>query len=81
MAKPTHDHPAAAALIAALAPAIREIGISEIARRSGLSQAAVSHWVCGRRSPGTLGDIQRVAEAAGYTLKITLRKAPQPPDA
>lgn len=51
--------------------AVREVGVNEVARRSGVPQSRISDWMRGAR-PLYLHRAEAIAEAVGYSL-VALR--------
>lgn len=68
MTPPTHDR-----LRADLEPLIREVGVSEVARRAGMQSPSISAWLAGRRSMG-VDNLAAVAAAVGYDLVLRRRR-------
>lgn len=64
----THDR-----LRADLEPLIREIGVSEVARRAGLAQPNLTEWLGGRRRLH-VDRLAAVAAAVGMDLVLRRRR-------
>ncbi len=54
-----------------LAPHIKEVGQSELARRTGIHQPTISAWVNGRRGL-SIDRIDKLARGCGLRLKVEL---------
>lgn len=50
---------------------------SAICKESGLSRSLLDGYLKGKNNP-TLGQLQRLARAAGYEIDLTLRPKPKP---
>lgn len=70
----TTEYPDAPSILREIAPAIKERGVAKVAVAADISTACLWHWLNGTRNPDSLAIIRRVADAAGYDLRVTLRK-------
>lgn len=51
-----------------LEPVIREVGVREVARRTGLSPATISLWLSGRNDM-SYQNVRSIAHAVGYVVR------------
>lgn len=69
----TPTYPDAPSILREIEPAIRERGVEAFAVAAGVSAPAMWKWLGGSRVP-SLANLCRVADAAGYDLKVTLKR-------
>jgi DNA-binding Xre family transcriptional regulator len=59
--------------------ALLSVSLSELSRRTGIDQAALSRLETGRNENPTVETLCRVATALGKTIRCTLEDAPETP--